>query len=183
MGATQFIDKTRAYSMREAYNQLVEDALEEYGHDTYNGTISTTEGFSDLTSEFRRSGLSINEFIDKKIENASKWGPALGVCISDPVQNNLKVKSQVEQVVVPGTKKWELKYFVLDPRGSKIASSDNKTEAVKLARAYTEKTQENTTVTMERVLVSCSPVVARVKFKHDKNQKPGAYYFFGYAAE
>lgn len=183
MGASQFINKTRAYSMREAYNQLVEDATQEYGHDSYNGTISTTHGFADITSEFRKSGLTIDEFIDRKIEDASKWGPAYGVCISDPVQNNLKVKSQVEQVVVPGTKKWELMYFVLDPRGKKIASSDNKTDAVKLARAYTEKTQESTTVIMERVLVSCSPVVARIKFKHDKNQKPGAYYFFGYAAE
>jgi hypothetical protein len=183
MGATQFIDKTRAYSMREAYNQLVEDAVSEYGNDSYNGTISTTQGFQDMTSEWKKSGLSIDKFIDLKIEDANKWGPAFAVCIVDPVKNNLKVKSQVEHVVVSGTKKWELRYFVLDSRGTKIASSDNKAEAVTLARGYTEKTQENTTVVMERVLVSCSPVVARIKFKHDKNQKPGAYYFFGYAAE
>ena len=183
MGASQFIDKTRAYSMREAYNQLVEDAIQEYGHDSYNGTISTTQGFQDITSEFKKSGIDINKFINLKIDDANKWGPAFGVCILEPVLNKLKTKSQVEHVVVTGTKKWELRYFVLNSSGTKIASEDNKVGAVKLARAYTEKTQESTTVIMERVLVSCSPVVARIKFKHDKNQKPGAYYFFGYAAE
>jgi hypothetical protein len=182
MGATQFIDTTRAYSMGEAYDQLVEDAVNEYGHDSYNGTISTTQGFKDITSEWKKSGISIDKFIDLKIEDANKWGHAFGVCVSEPIKNKLKVKSQVEHVVVPGTKRWELRYFILDKRGNKIASEDNKVGAVKAARIYTEKTQENTTVIMERVLVSCSPVVARIKFKHDKDQKSGAYYFFGYAA-
>jgi len=76
-----------------------------------------------------------------------------------------------------------LVYFVLDNHGKKINSSGHKTEAVKLARQFTEKTGTNTTVIMERVLVSCSPVVARIKYKHDKNQKPGIYHFFGWAAE
>lgn len=182
MGATTFTDKTRAYSMTEAYNQLVEDARDEYGSDNYNGTISTTGGFVDRTSDWKKSGLTINDFINKEIENTSKWGSCIGVCIQEPKQNSLKVKSQVEDIVVPGTKKWDLVYFVLNNRGEKINSSGHKTEAVKLARQFTEKTQQNTTVVMERVLVSCSPTVARIKFKHDKNQAPGQYYFFGFAA-
>jgi hypothetical protein len=183
MGATTFVEKSRAYSMREAYNQLVDDARSEYGNDRYNGTISTTEGFVDKTAEWKKSKLDIRSFIDKEIENTSKWGPAWGVCIQDPKENKLKVKTQVEDIVVPGTKKWDLVYFVLNNHGQKINSSGHKTEAVKLARQYTEKTMENTSVIMERVLVSCSPTVARIKFKHDKNQAPGQYYFFGYAAE
>ena len=183
MGATTFVERTRAYSMREAYNQLVEDAVYERGNDSYNGTISTTQGFVDKTADWKKSKLDIREFIDKEIENTSKWGPAWGVCITEPKENKLKIKSQVEDIVVPGTKKWELVYFVLDNHGKKINSSASKTEAVKLARLFTEKNQQNTSVIMERVLVSCSPTVARIKFKHDKNQAPGMYYFFGYAAE
>ena len=93
------------------------------------------------------------------------------------------MKSQVEDIVVPGTKKWDLVYFVLDNHGNRINSSAHKTEAVKLARQFTEKTRLSTSVVMERVLVSCSPTVARIKFKFDKNEAPGQYYFFGYAAE
>jgi hypothetical protein len=183
MGATQFVDNTRAYSMREAYNQLVDDAISEYGHDSYNGTISTTQGYTDKTAEWKKSGLDFRSFMDKEIENTSKWGPAWGICIQEPKANKLKVKTQVEDIVVPGTKKWDLVYFVLDRHGNKINSSGHKTEAVKLARQYTEKTRLSTSVVMERVLVSCSPTVARIKFKFDKNEAPGQYYFFGYAAE
>jgi len=35
----------------EAYNIAVEDAIYEYGHDSYNGTISTTSGFKILSSK------------------------------------------------------------------------------------------------------------------------------------
>lgn len=183
MGASQFYDKTRAYSMREAYSTLVDDARSEYGYDVYNGTISTTAGFVDKTAEWKRSKLSLGEFIEKNYENTSKFAPCWGICESEPVENKLKIKSQVEDIVVPGTKRWELVYFVLDARGTKINSSGHKTEAVKLARMFTEKTGMNTSVIMERVLVSCSPLVAKIKYKHDKNQRPGIYHFFGYAAE
>ena len=169
--------------MRDAYNQLVEDAIYERGNDTYNGTISTTQGFTDKTKEWKASKLSINEFINKNIENTSKWNPCWGVCTESPIENKLKIKTQVEDIVVPGTKRWELVYFVMDNHGQKINSSASKTEAVKLARQFTEKTMQNTSVVMERVLVSCSPTVARIKFKQDKNQRPGMFYFFGYAAE
>jgi hypothetical protein len=183
MGASQFYDKTRANSMQQAYQALVNDAISEYGHDSYNGTISTTAGFVDKTAEWKKSKLSLREFIDKNYDNTSKFAPCWGICEAEPVQNKLKIKTQVEDIVVPGTKKWDLVYFVLDNHGNKINSSGHKTEAVKLARQFTEKTGTNTTVIMERVLVSCSPVVARIKYKHDKNQRPGIYHFFGWAAE
>ena len=39
----------RYKSAREAYNKLVEEAEYEYGHDGYNGTISTSDGFKMIT--------------------------------------------------------------------------------------------------------------------------------------
>ena len=48
MGATDFgnLAVGRYKTASEAYNSLVEDALHDSGHDSYNGTISTTQGFT-----------------------------------------------------------------------------------------------------------------------------------------
>ena len=46
MGATNFIQEIEGYdSPKEAYLEAVRDAIYCYGHDPYNGTISTTSGF------------------------------------------------------------------------------------------------------------------------------------------
>ena len=42
MGACNFIEFGKGHSAREAFNALVSEAEWEYGHDPYNGTISTT---------------------------------------------------------------------------------------------------------------------------------------------
>ena len=42
MGACNFIEFQAAKTAKEAFDILVEDALSWYGHDPYNGTISTT---------------------------------------------------------------------------------------------------------------------------------------------
>jgi hypothetical protein len=42
MGACNFIEFKAAKTAREAFNALVSEATWEYGHDPYNGTISTT---------------------------------------------------------------------------------------------------------------------------------------------
>ena len=46
MGAHTFVRTGYGKSAQAAYNGLVDDAIYEHGHDTYNGTISTTNGFS-----------------------------------------------------------------------------------------------------------------------------------------
>lgn len=52
MGATNIEDCAVAPTMREAYQDCVDDALHYSGHDPYNGTISTTNGFMDQTKHF-----------------------------------------------------------------------------------------------------------------------------------
>ena len=42
MGACNFIEFGKGMTVREAFNALVAEAEWEYGHDPYNGTISTT---------------------------------------------------------------------------------------------------------------------------------------------
>lgn len=45
MGASEFKNTIVATSAKEGYRSLVEAALHDSGHDGYNGTISTTNGF------------------------------------------------------------------------------------------------------------------------------------------
>lgn len=182
MGACSFTTSSYGKSMSEAYNNAVEDATYEYGADAYNGTISTTHGCKDVTAEFKRSGKSLNQFINDNIEKCQKWGSAWGVCVEEPITNKGKIKSQVEHIVEKGTKKWVLKYVVYE-FDTYIGSYKTKGEAVKKAREHTEKTQRRTTIVMEKKLEKGNSEVARVSYKQATNEKKGKYVFFGWAAE
>lgn len=74
MGACNFIAFKVAKTKEEAFRELVEEAQWEYGHDPYNGTISTT-GFS------RKPPKVIRKRFTKKAEQeaidvaeADDWG-------------------------------------------------------------------------------------------------------------
>lgn len=88
MGATNFGNTIMIKgSQRDAYKELCEDALHEEGHDSYNGTISTTSGFRDLTSIAPRYGTqAFTKFEDKVINNdmygIEKWGNSACIEIS-----------------------------------------------------------------------------------------------------
>jgi hypothetical protein len=182
MGACSFTTSSYGKSMSEAYNNAVEDATHEYGNDAYNGTISTTRGCRDVTAEYKRSGKSLNQFINDNIDNFNKWGACGGICVEEPITNKGKIKSQVEHIVEKGTKKWVLKYVVYD-YDNQVGSYNTKGDAVKSARAYTERTQKRTTISMEKKLEKGNSQVARVTYKQATNEKKGKYIFFGWAAE
>ena len=182
MGACSFTTSAYGKSMSEAYNNAVEDATHEYGNDAYNGTISTTRGCRDVTAEYKRSGKSINQYINDNIDNFNKWGACGGICVEEPITNKGKIKSQVEHIVEKGTKKWVLKYVVYD-YDNQVGSYNTKGDAVKSARAYTERTQKRTTISMEKKLEKGNSQVARVTYKQATNEKKGKYIFFGWAAE
>lgn len=52
MGASDIYTGGRAVDMSTAFNNLVENAEYESGHDSYNGTISTCDGFKDMSKWF-----------------------------------------------------------------------------------------------------------------------------------
>lgn len=80
-GATTFFIGSHGKNMQDAYNNAVQDAIIMYGNDPYNGTISTTEGFIEVYPP--NNDPRSKEFRDwvrsESINNAEKWGPALGV--------------------------------------------------------------------------------------------------------
>jgi len=75
MGATTFGNLTvgRYKNASEAYSSLVEEAEYEYGHDPYNGTISTTDGFRTLNDNPRYGTKSFSKWEDKMINNMDKY--------------------------------------------------------------------------------------------------------------
>jgi hypothetical protein len=106
------------------------------------------------------------------------------ICVVKPVGNKNKTKSQVEHVVTPGTKQWVLKYEVEKYfEDGVIASCMTKGEAVKMARAYTEKNQQSTRIVMRKVLIKSDSTVAKITYKKAPNERDGEWVFFGYAAE
>ena len=181
MGACSFQQSGRGKSASQVFTRLQDAAQREYGDDSYNGTISTVPGFRDITDDWKRSKKDLNRFIDEKLDDANKYD-CFAICTHQPVQNKNKTKSQVEHIVTPGTKKWVLKYVVYD-FDNQLGSYNTKGDAVKAARAHTEKTLKRTNISMEKKLEKGSSEVARITYKASSEEKDGQWIFFGYAAE
>lgn len=185
MGAIVINLRSVGNSMREAYDNAVEDAIYENGNDPYNGTISTTRGFIDLTKEFKKSNLDIYEFSDKLYEDSrlQKWGDAVGICLQEPIINKNKVKSQVHTNPQRGSRVWKTMYEVRGRDGNVLGNSEFQTDAIKIAREYTEHTKERTYVYITKQLVGSSHLVSEISYKPSINETRGTYYFVALAAE
>jgi hypothetical protein len=185
MGASLIEVNGRGFSMREAYNTAVEDAIYEEGNDPYNGTISTTNGIVDITKEFKSSGKVLKEYADYLYQNGKlqKWGPALGICINEPILNNNKIKSQVVTRPQKGTRTWKTVYEVKVYSGEVIASSEFQIDAIKKGREYTERTKEATSVHISKQLVGSKTLVSEISYKKADKERSGFYHFIALAAE
>lgn len=68
MGATTYITTGQGAKVENVFNGLVKDALFEYGHDSYNGTISTTSLGANITNKIPANVLknkkALNNFLD-----------------------------------------------------------------------------------------------------------------------
>ena len=185
MGATLITTRSTGKDMREAYDKAVEYAIIEHGNDSYNGTISTTRGCTDITKEYKASGMNLNDYAEYLYENnkISKWGNALSVCVGEPIVNSNKVKTTVTTTPQKGTRTWKTMYEVrlLDHRV--IGSSEFQADAIALARKHTEKTNEPTYVHITKTLVNGNTLVSKIEYKRASNERPGTYYFIALAAE
>lgn len=183
MGASFFQTTYRGKSLSDAYKRAVEDAVYERGSDPYNGTISTTTAYSvaDKTKEYKASGKSLNDYINHMADVSAKR-QCFAICLEEPKTNTNKIKSQVEHIVTPGTKKWVLKYVVMSYDGE-IGSYNTKGDAVKAARVHTEKYLSSTTVHMEKRIDKANAQVAKITYKRSDKEKDGRWIFFGWAAE
>jgi len=185
MGASLIQTSERGASMQNAYRNAVEDAIDEYGNDTYNGTISTTSGFVDKTKEWKASGMDINSYAEWLYENdkLNKWGNAVGVCINEPITNTNKIKSQVNTTPQKGTRVWKTIYTAKTYDGTFIGESEYQIDAIKLARIYTEREKIKSIVVIEKKLQGSSNLVSEITYKKSDKERVGYYYFIALAAE
>jgi len=120
--------------------------------------------------------------MNQQMDRLIKHQGAQAICIQEPKSNDNKIKTQVEHVVTPGTKKWVLTYIVYCGE-SRIASSLTKGDAVKRARDYSEKHQCTTTIKMERRLEKdAHALVAKITYKKSSTERDGEWIFFGWAS-
>ena len=56
----------------EAYDELVEEAIWQHGHDGYNGTITTSNGFKMITEHPRYGTKKFWKFVDDTMDG-TKW--------------------------------------------------------------------------------------------------------------
>ena len=73
---------------RDAFNKAVERAMWEHGHGGYTGTIAEKHGYVMLTVP---KGESVEDFIDRKIEENDKWGPAFCIELKECLNPEGKV--------------------------------------------------------------------------------------------
>ncbi len=79
MGAHDFIDSSCAEDAATAYEQARQQAQYDYGHDSYNGTISTTSGFKMVPP---LEGESREDHYKRILDSTEKWGAC--ACWQDP---------------------------------------------------------------------------------------------------
>lgn len=72
MGANEIVLEYSGKNMKEAFNNAQEDAIYEYGHDPYNGTISTCTLTKNVTSAYNQAEDK-QAFINDHLEKVDKW--------------------------------------------------------------------------------------------------------------
>lgn len=86
MGAHNFHHQEHGETPDEAYSSAVNDALHYSGHNPYNGTISTTNGFIVIN---REEGETIDEWASRVLDDRriNKWDAC--ACTPDPEKEKL----------------------------------------------------------------------------------------------
>lgn len=77
MGAQSFIVTGYGTTPREAFDELVEQALYDYGHAGYTGTIAEKSSFVMIPKDDRDPYAKAQDLLDADDARVSdKWGPA-----------------------------------------------------------------------------------------------------------
>lgn len=183
MGSQQFETYARGKSVKEAYDNAVDRAEREYGHqEGYSGAINSSAGYRDVTDKWNASKKDLDRYIRERMEVLTKFNGAEAICVEKPVTNNNKIKTQVDHIVEKGTKKWVLKFVAKSDYKGTIGSYKTKGEAVSAARKYTEQSGNSSYVEMHKELEKGSTVTARINYKKATNEKDGRWIFYGWAS-
>jgi len=98
MGAEKFVQAAVGKTAEAAYKAAVRAAVYDYGHDLYNGTISTTDGFTIVRVP---AGEDPFEYAERHGFDFDKWGECGCIPLSVP-----RIKKLAEAGC--GTSRWLL---------------------------------------------------------------------------
>jgi hypothetical protein len=194
MGATSFMQTQKGLDLKQAYRDAVENALHFYGHDSYNGTISTTSGVREFSYTKSKQFPTPQSYADHLIETnaVSKWGVAGAILLREEkvdVEELIESVKKVEKIApAKKAKTWESIYVVKLKDGTVIATNKSKTDATKRATDEVKKRKVEVLIEQQKVLkvgspieLTLKPIVERKKSKKKENVK--TYLLFGWAAE
>lgn len=194
MGAMSFYDTATGTTPQEAFNALVTEAIEQYGSDPYNGTISTTDLSRRTPTVIAKNYTASAEKKGYKYVEENHFGEKwtshcldLGVCEYQIVTAKKAPRGQKNPA------KYETKYVWC--RGGKQVMADTREKAEALAMDYALKNQTDIVIRKQRCLVSGDDTVVKIvtsvrKTKTKPKKVPkGAivreihmYGFYGWAA-
>lgn len=81
MGATQIAIQSKGKSMRDAYNNAIEEAIYMYGRDPYNGEINNCDLGRDITDKYNLAEDK-EKFIDEMYNEVDKR-EVFGIYLND----------------------------------------------------------------------------------------------------
>ena len=98
MGSASFIEfapaTARIQSAEAAYDLMVSEALAEYGHEPYSGTIATTHGYT-METNTPHSRVAATKLAEARIGNYSKWEAAGCIPVSKTATTTRTVKKTI----------------------------------------------------------------------------------------
>lgn len=158
MGAQSFSLRIRDDNINQAYNYLVDKAIENNGRDPYNGTISTCE----LGSCKKR----FDNYSEKNIKEACRYIESIDYG-QKGVANYIDLGAVEYKIIKPvkrtydNTPKYKLMYIVENSMGNKVESFLTKTQAVNKALELATKNMESYRVTKDYDLIEGNNLLVR----------------------
>lgn len=182
MGAELISTTVRARNIKEAWQQVYEEAQQYSGHrEGYSGDFNTCDFAKDVTSMTKtKSFREIDQYIEDNCNKRDAWG----YCVEEPILNKNRIRSQVDVTPQKGTRKWETIYkAVTSWEGTEVARDKSQTACIKKARVYVEANPNTSIkVIIAKELTEGNTQCATVTYKKSTTEKLGLYKFIGLAA-
>jgi hypothetical protein len=195
MGGTTFETYAYGRTPKEAYEAAVADAIYEYGHQSYSGTIKEKDGYVLIDVPSKWKGKE-DEYADHLIQESDrrisdKWGPAGCILLeSKPMTEEVPYATTQERYDQKGARKWETYFEVISIGNFReedvlVGTRTSQTEAEKFAKDYVKRNNRSVRIRIgkrlingDQNIVTIHPKTKTVKSKHTMNK----YLFFGWAS-
>jgi hypothetical protein len=168
MGAIEKQTIIKGKDLKSAFLILQEEDRRESGDDTYSGGWNNSTGVREVSKK---------EYQDYLVDGVSKHEPAVALCITKPIKNNMKTKTTVTNYPGKGTRKWLTKYLVNHPEwGNVLIYEDKQADAIKKARKLVEKNPGWTLkIQIAKLLEGGKTKVAEINYKSSSKEKDGVW--------